>query len=288
MPSFPGICFKAASENNLVKAGCEGKGKYMKLLDKVAVITGAASGIGLEIARTFAREGAYVAIADINLSDAQAAAKSITESAGRAMAVAMDVTNESSVEDGIKAVVDAYGGVDILVSNAGVQHIDPILNLSLENWRKLLAIHLDGAFLTTRACMRYMCQSGRGGRIIYMGSVHSKEGSPLKGPYVTAKHGLIGLAKVVAKEGAAKGICANVICPGFVRTPLVDKQIPQQAKILGISEEDVINKVMLSRTVDKEFTSVDDVAAVALFFASFPTNALTGQSIVVSHGWFMQ
>ncbi|MEN6373444.1 MAG: 3-hydroxybutyrate dehydrogenase, partial [Smithella sp.] len=248
----------------------------------------AASGIGLEIARTFAREGAYVAIADINLSDAQAAAKSITESAGRAMAVAMDVTNESSVDDGIKAVVDAYGGVDILVSNAGIQHIDPILNLSLENWRKLLSIHLDGAFLTTRACMRYMCQSGRGGRIIYMGSVHSKEGSPLKGPYVTAKHGLIGLAKVVAKEGAPRGISANVICPGFVRTPLVDKQIPQQAKILGISEEDVINKVMLSRTVDKEFTDVADIAAVALFFASFPTNALTGQSIVASHGWFMQ
>lgn len=260
----------------------------MKLHDKVAVITGAASGIGLEIARTYAREGASVAIADINLKDGEAAAKSIAESAGRAMAVVMDVTSESSVEDGIKAVVDAYGGVDILVSNAGVQHIDPILNLSLENWRKLLSIHLDGAFLTTRACMRYMCQSGRGGRIIYMGSVHSKEGSPLKGPYVTAKHGLIGLAKVVAREGASRGISANVICPGFVRTPLVDKQIPQQAKILGISEEEVINKVMLSRTVDKEFTDVADIAAVALFFASFPTNALTGQSIVASHGWFMQ
>ena len=260
----------------------------MKLQEKVAVVTGAASGIGLEIARTFAREGASVAIADINLKDAQAAAKSITGSAGRAMAVAMDVTSESSVEDGVKAVVDAYGGVDILVSNAGIQHIEPILDLSLANWRKLLSIHLDGAFLTTRACMRYMCPAGRGGRIIYMGSVHSKEGSPLKGPYVTAKHGLIGLAKVVAREGASKGICANVICPGFVRTPLVEKQIPQQAKILGISEEDVVNKVMLSRTVDKEFTSVTDIAAVALFLASFPTNALTGQSIVASHGWFMQ
>lgn len=133
-----------------------------------------------------------------------------------------------------------------------------------------------------------MCPAGRGGRIIYMGSVHSKEGSPLKGPYVTAKHGLIGLAKVVAREGASKGICTNVICPGFVRTPLVEKQIPQQARILGISEEDVVNKVMLSRTVDKEFTSVTDIAAVALFLASFPTNALTGQSIVASHGWFMQ
>ena len=121
-----------------------------------------------------------------------------------------------------------------------------------------------------------------------MGSVHSKEASVLKAPYVTAKHGLIGLAKVVAKEGAAHGVRANVICPGFVRTPLVDKQIPEQAKELGISEEDVIKKVMLKETVDGEFTTVDDVAQTALFFAAFPSNALTGQSLVVSHGWFMQ
>jgi 3-hydroxybutyrate dehydrogenase len=121
-----------------------------------------------------------------------------------------------------------------------------------------------------------------------MGSVHSKEASRLKAPYVTAKHGLIGLAKVIAKEGAAHGVRANVICPGFVRTPLVDKQIPEQSQLLGISEDDVIRKVMLKDTVDGEFTTLDDVAQVALFFASFPTNALTGQSLVVSHGWFMQ
>ena len=121
-----------------------------------------------------------------------------------------------------------------------------------------------------------------------MGSVHSKEASVLKAPYVTAKHGLIGLAKVVAKEGAAHGVRANVICPGFVRTPLVEKQIPEQARELGISEEDVIKKVMLKDTVDGEFTTVQDVADVALFFASFPTNALTGQSLIVSHGWSME
>jgi 3-hydroxybutyrate dehydrogenase len=121
-----------------------------------------------------------------------------------------------------------------------------------------------------------------------MGSVHSKEASLLKAPYVTAKHGLIGLAKVVAKEGAAHGVRSNVICPGFVRTPLVEKQIPEQAKELGISEDDVVKKVMLKETVDGEFTTVDDVARTAVFLAAFPTNALTGQSIVVSHGWFMQ
>jgi 3-hydroxybutyrate dehydrogenase len=121
-----------------------------------------------------------------------------------------------------------------------------------------------------------------------MGSVHSKEASLLKAPYVTAKHGLIGLCKSVAKEGAQHNVRANVICPGFVRTPLVEKQIPEQAKTLGISEQDVIKNVMLKETVDGEFTTTDDVARVALLFAAFPTNALTGQSLVVSHGWFMQ
>jgi 3-hydroxybutyrate dehydrogenase len=152
----------------------------------------------------------------------------------------------------------------------------------------MLAIHLDGAFLTTRACLKRMYAQGRGGTVIYMGSVHSKEASVLKAPYVAAKHGLVGLAKVVAKEGAAHGVRANVICPGFVRTPLVEKQIPEQAKELGISEEDVVRKVMLKETVDGEFTTVEDVAHTALFLATFPSNALTGQSIVVSHGWFMQ
>jgi 3-hydroxybutyrate dehydrogenase len=133
-----------------------------------------------------------------------------------------------------------------------------------------------------------MYAAGRGGSIIYMGSVHSKEASVLKAPYVTAKHGLIGLARTIAKEGAAHGVRANVICPGFVRTPLVDKQIPEQAQHLGISEDDVIKKVMLKGTVDGEFTTVDDIAATALFFATFPTNALTGQSLVVSHGWYME
>jgi 3-hydroxybutyrate dehydrogenase len=146
---------------------------------------------------------------------------------------------------------------------------------------------LDGAFLTTRAALRQMYKQG-GGSIIYMGSVHSKEASMLKAPYVTAKHGLIGLAKVVAKEGAKHGVRANVICPGFVRTPLVDKQIPEQADKLGISQEAVIKDVMLKETVDGEFTTLQDVAEAALFFAAFDSNALTGQSLIVSHGWFMQ
>src|SRR5437667_5516169 len=207
---------------------------------------------------------------------------------GRAMGVAMEVTRESDVNAGVAAVVGAFGGVDILVSNAGIQIVRPLEEFSYDEWKKLMSIHVDGAFLTTRACLPHMYSSGRGGSVIYMGSVHSKEASLLKGPYVTAKHGLVGLAKVVAKEGAKHGVRSNVICPGFVRTPLVEKQIPEQAKTLGISEQEVIKNIMLKETVDGEFTTVDDVAEVALFFASFPSNALTGQSLVVSHGWFMQ
>jgi 3-hydroxybutyrate dehydrogenase len=260
----------------------------MSLQDKVAVITGAASGIGKDIAKEFLANGAKVAIADLNLDAANATANSFDPSGERAMGVAMDVTDEAQVDAGIEAVVAKFGGIDVLVSNAGIQIVGPIETYKFADWKKLLAIHLDGAFLTTRACLKHMYAQGRGGTVIYMGSVHSKEASVLKAPYVTAKHGLLGLAKVVAKEGARHGVRANVICPGFVRTPLVEKQIPEQAKELGISEAEVVKTVMLKDTVDGEFTTVDDVARTAVFLAGFPTNALTGQSIVVSHGWFMQ
>jgi 3-hydroxybutyrate dehydrogenase len=260
----------------------------MKLKDKVAIITGAASGIGKEIAIEFAREGAKVCIADLALDAATTTANEINASGGTAMAVAMNVTDEAQVDKGVADTVAKFGGVDILLSNAGIQIISPLVDFKFDDWKKMLAIHLDGAFLTTRACMREMVKAGRGGTILYMGSVHSHLASPLKAPYVAAKHGLIGLAKVVAKEGAKDKIRSNVICPGFVRTPLVDKQIPEQAKSLGISEADVIKTVMLKDTVDGEFTTVQDVAGTAVFLAAFPTNALTGQSITVSHGWHMQ
>ena len=259
----------------------------MLLENKVAIVTGAASGIGKDIAMLFAREGARVVIADLNQKGADAVAVELG-GAKRAIGVAVDVTNEAQTEACVAKTVEAFGRLDILVSNAGIQIVAPLDQFEFAKWKQLLAIHLDGAFLTTRAALREMYKAGRGGSIIYMGSVHSKEASVLKAPYVTAKHGLIGLAKVVAKEGAAHGVRANVICPGFVRTPLVDKQIPEQAKELGISEQEVIKNVMLKETVDGEFTTVDDVAQTALFLASFGSNALTGQSIVVSHGWFMQ
>ena len=263
----------------------------MQLQGKVAVVTGAASGIGHEIARTFLNEGAQVVIAD--LKGAEEAAKALDATGKNVLGISMDVTSEQQVNDGIDKTVKIFGHIDILVSNAGIQIVASVDQFDFAKWKMLMAVHVDGAFLTTKAALKYMYKQGadgkgRGGSIIYMGSVHSKEASKLKAPYVAAKHALEGLAKVVAKEGAEHNVRANVICPGFVRTPLVEKQIPEQARALGISDEEVIKNVMLKDTVDGEFTTVEDIAAIALFFASFKTNALTGQSLVASHGWFMQ
>ena len=259
-----------------------------RLDNKVCLVTGAASGIGKRIAEVYAGHGGKVVIADLKIDAAEVAAREIREAGGDALAVAMDVTDEQQVVDGVAKTIAHYGRVDVLVSNAGIQIVNRVTDFSFGDWKKMLAIHLDGAFLTTRECMKDMQARGEGGAIIYMGSVHSHLASKLKAPYVTAKHGLLGLCRTVAKEGGEHGVRANVICPGFVRTPLVDKQIPEQAKELGISEEEVVKNVMLKDTVDGEFTTVDDVANVALTLAAFETNALTGQSLVVSHGWFMQ
>ena len=179
----------------------------MRLLGKVAFVTGAASGIGKEIARAFQREGAKVVIADLDQAGADAAAVELGGSG--AIGIAMDVTSEAQVDAGMSMAVSAFGRIDVLVSNAGIQIVAPLEDFDFAKWRQMLAIHLDGAFLTTRAALKHMYKQATGGSIIYMGSVHSKEASLLKAPYVTAKHGLIGLAKVVAKEGAKHDVRAN-------------------------------------------------------------------------------
>jgi len=254
---------------------------------RVAVVTGAASGIGKEVALRLAAEGGIPVIADLNLDAANATAKEIKAKGGDSFAVAMNVTDEAEVETGIADTMAKYGKIDILVSNAGIQIVKPLVDFPFADWKKLLSIHLDGAFLTTKACLKHM-YAAKYGRVVYMGSVHSKEASKLKAPYVTAKHGLIGLSKVLAKEGAEYNVAANVVCPGFVRTPLVEKQIPEQAKELNLSEDDVIKHVMLKDTADGQFTTTDEVADAVLYFAGATSTALTGQSMVVSHGWFMQ
>ena len=257
----------------------------MKLDGKVALVTGAASGIGHGIAKRFIEAGGRVTIADLKADVSAQAAQELGDEK-TAIGVGMDVSEEDEVNAGVEQTVKAFGRIDILVSNAGIQIVHPIEDFPFAEWKKMLAIHLDGAFLTTKACVKHFYPQ-KSGVLLYMGSVHSHEASPLKAAYVTAKHGLLGLSRVMAKEGAAHNVRANVICPGFVKTPLVEKQIPEQAKALGISEERVVKEIMLAETVDKEFTTVEDVADVALFLAAFKTNALTGQSICVSHGWHM-
>jgi 3-hydroxybutyrate dehydrogenase len=259
----------------------------MRLDGKVALVTGAGGGIGSAIARRYAAAGAHVVIADINEKAAQAVAESIGRAGATALAMTFDVTQEPAVNAAVEAVVQRFGYIDVLVSNAGIQVVQPLEAFTLAEWRRMQAVHVEAAFLATRASLPHMYARGSGS-IIYTGSTHSKTASVWKGPYVVAKHGLLGLARTVAKEGGPKGVRANVICPGFVRTPMVEVQIPELARSLGISEADVVRNVMLKDTVDGQFTTVDDVAEVALFFAAFPTNALTGQSLLVSHGWVME
>ena len=253
--------------------------------DKVSLITGAASGLGKGIAIKFAENGSHVVIADLDLTVAQATADELTKEFGvSTLAVQMDVTSEEQVQAGVDATIAKFGRIDVLVSNAGIQIIAPIVEFEFAKWKKLLDIHLNGTFLTTKACMQKMIEKKNGGRVIVMGSIHSVEASVNKSAYVAAKHALLGFVRSIAKEGAPHNISSNLIAPGFVRTPLVEKQIPEQAKSLGISENEVIKNIMLGDTVDGEFTTVDDIANVALFLAGFETNALTGQTMLVSHG----
>ena len=198
----------------------------------------------------------------------------------------MDVTDERAVDDGVARTVERFGRIDTMVANAGIQIVHPVEDFPYDEFRKVVDIHLGGSFLLTKACIRHMYPQ-KSGSLIYMGSVHSHEPSPLKSAYVAAKHAILGLARVMAREGGPHGVRSNIICPGFVRTPLVERQIPEQARDLGISEQEVVERVMLGRTVDKEFTTLEDVADVAVFLAAFRSNALTGQSIVPSHGWYM-
>jgi 3-hydroxybutyrate dehydrogenase len=264
----------------------------VEMTTKTALITGAASGIGKACATRLSREGMAVVIADLNFEMATETAREINSGRsgggyGRALAVRMDVTKEDEVNQGIDICVYEFGGIDVLLSNAGIQIVHPFEEYPYGDWKKMMAIHADGAFLSAKAAYARMKESGCGGQIIFIGSVHSNAASPLKSAYCFAKHGITGLSRVIAIEGAPYGIHSYTICPGFVRTALVEKQIPEQAEALGITEEEVVRDVMLKNTVDGEFTTVAEVADIVTFVANDSKGALTGQSFNVTHGWSM-
>ena len=198
----------------------------------------------------------------------------------------IDITTTSPGGVGAPMIVNGGEECDLVMSNAGVQIVHPFEEYPFADWRKMMAIHADGAFLVSRAAYRRMKASGKGGRIVFTGSVQSFVGSKLKEPYNFAKHGVAGLAKAIAREGAEYGIYTYTICPSFIKTPLVEKQIPEQAASLGITEEEVVKNIMLRDTVDGVFTTVEDVANT-LVFLSKDQGALTGQSLRLTHGWAM-
>ena len=253
---------------------------------KSALITGAASGIGKACAERMALEGYGVIVADINMTAAENLATCLKAAGLSAIAVHMDVSDEEEVEAGFDKMLETYESCDLVMSNAGVQIIHPFEDYPFSDWKKMMAIHADGAFLVSRAAYRRMKGSAKGGKIVFTGSVQSFVGSKLKEPYNFVKHGVIGLAKALAREGAPYGINTYVICPSYIKTPLVEKQIPEQAASLGISEEEVVKNIMLQDTVDGVFTTVEDVADM-LVFLSKDHGALTGQSIRLTHGWAM-
>ena len=255
-------------------------------MKKTCLITGAGSGIGRACAKRMAKEGYAVIVTDIDLTTAESCAEEILADGGEAAAVRMDVTSEEEVEAGFDVMMEKYGTCDVVFSNAGVQIVHRFEEYPFSDWQKMMRIHADGAFLVSRAAYRRMKASGKGGRIVFTGSIQSYIGQKMKEPYNFAKHGVTGLAKSIAREGAEYGIYAYTISPSYIRTPLVDKQIPEMAEGLGLSEEEVVKQIMLKDTVDGEFTTVEDVANMLVFLAQ-DTGALTGQSFRLTHGWNM-
>lgn len=253
---------------------------------RTALVTGSGSGIGRGVIIRLAQEGFNAVVADLKLEAAEAVAEEIKAAGGSAIAVQMDVTNEESVIAGFDKGVEEFGSVDLCHVNAGIQIVHPFDEYPFEDWKKLMAVHGDGGFLCAREAFRKMKASGRGGHIIFTGSTHSYIGSPMKQPYSFAKHGYLGMAKAIAKEGAPYKIYAYTICPTFVRTPFLDVQLPLIAAQEGISEEEVIRTVWLGDTVDGEFTKMEEITNTVVYLAN-DTGAVNGQSIMLGHGIMM-
>ncbi|MBN8186498.1 3-hydroxybutyrate dehydrogenase [Salipiger thiooxidans] len=254
----------------------------MSLKGKTAVITGSNSGIGLGVARELARAGASVVLNSFTDTDED---HKLAEELGREFGVdARYIKADMSKGDECRALIEAAGSCDILVNNAGIQFVSPIDEFPLDKWDAIIAINMNSAFHCTAAALPKMRTAGWG-RIVNVASAHGLTASPYKSAYVAAKHGVVGMTKVVALETAKEAITCNAICPGYVRTPLVEAQIPDTAKKYNMSEEEVIEKVMLERQPSKAFATVEQIGGTAVFLCSDAAEQITGTTISVDGGW---
>jgi len=257
--------------------------------NKIALVTGSTSGIGLGIAKNFASKGMNIVLNGFGEAGAieEIRATMAKEHGVEVRYNGADMSKAEEVSAMIQSIESEFGAIDVLVNNAGIQHVAPVQEFPIEKWNAIIAINLSASFLTIRAALPKMKEKGWG-RIINIASAHALVASPYKSAYVAAKHGIAGLTKTVALETAAFGITMNAICPGYVWTPLVERQIPDTAKARGISEEQVINDVLLQSQPTKKFVTIEQVTALAHFLASDDAASITGAMIPIDGGWTAQ
>lgn len=250
------------------------------------IVTGSTSGIGLGIARAFAREGANITLNGFGEAAAieTMRAEIANEFGVQVRFSAADMSKPTEIREMVEEVAAVFGGCDILVNNAGIQHVAPVDEFPLDKWDAILAINLSSVFHASRAVLPHM-KSAKWGRIINIASAHGLVASPYKSAYVAAKHGVVGFTKSCALEVAEQGITVNAICPGYVFTPLVEKQIDDQARVHGISRDNVIRDIILAPQPNKRFAEIDEVASLALYLASDAAQGITGTSMSIDGGW---